>query len=79
MTRDGATGAADRLPAGRMPRVGSAELVAALHHRREGRRRALEALRGALAHLAVAIEHRGARIAMLRAALDGPAEDDGGT
>jgi hypothetical protein len=75
VTAEGAGRPHGRQPAGRLPHVGTPELVAALHHRREGRRQALRELRAALERLGDAVEARGIRIAGLLDALDARVRD----
>lgn len=72
-----ARGDAAALPPGRLPAIGAAELVAALHRRRAGRLRAVEELRATLELLAASVERRRARIAHLKALLDAKDRDAG--
>lgn len=58
-----------KLPNGRLPAIGVAELAAALERRRARRSRALEDLRHAVAGLRTAVERHIARVATLREAV----------
>lgn len=58
------------LPRGRIPNVGTREIVAAIHRRREGRSAVAAELRGALANLAQSVEQHLVRIAELKAAIE---------
>ena len=63
------------LPPGRIPTVGTREIVAAIHHRRARRRAVVAELGGALGRLRESVELHLHRIAEVRAAVEAQGGD----